>query len=127
MNISNEICRMDAVRLSGLIRTKQLSAVDVTRAVIDRMDRLDPQLHAFCTPTPELAIEAAARVEKNIMSGVPVGPLAGGSRGGQGSRMHNKGIKTVSGSWAYADFVPDEDDVVVERLKAGGCDHHWQD
>lgn len=116
MSTSNEICRMDAVRLAGLIRTKQLSAVDVTRAVIDRMGRLDPHLHAFCTPTPELAIEAAERVEKNIMSGVAVGPLAGVPVAVK-DLICTKGIKTVSGSWAYADFVPDEDDVVVERLK----------
>lgn len=116
MSMANEICRMDAVRLAGLIRTKKLSAVDVTRAVIDRMDRLDPHLHAFCTPTPELAIEAAERVEKNIMSGVAVGPLAGVPVAVK-DLICTKGIKTVSGSWAYADFVPDEDDVVVERLK----------
>ncbi|MDO8774258.1 MAG: amidase family protein [Burkholderiaceae bacterium] len=107
---------MDAVRLAGLIRTKKLSAVDVARAVIDRMDRLDPHLHAFCTPTPELAIEAAERVEKNIMSGGAVGPLAGVPVAVK-DLICTKGIKTVSGSWAYADFVPDEDDVVVERLK----------
>src|SRR5665647_3371294 len=114
MSTSNEICRMDAVHLAGLIRTKQLSAVDVTRAVIERMDQLDPHLHAFCTPTPELAIEAAARVEKNIMAGVAVGPLAGVPVAVK-DLICTKGIKTVSGSWAYVDFVPDEDDVVVER------------
>ena len=116
MSASNEICRMDAVHLASLIRTKQLSAVDVTRAVIDRMNRLDPHLHAFCTPTPELAIEAAQRVEKNIMAGVAMGPLAGVPVAVK-DLICTKGIKTVSGSWAYADFVPDEDDVVVERLK----------
>ena len=116
MSTSNEICRIDAVHLAGLIRTKQLSAVDVTRAVIERMNQLDPHLHAFCTPTPELAIEAAARVEKNIMAGVAVGPLAGVPVAVK-DLICTKGIKTVSGSWAYADFVPDEDDVVVERLK----------
>ncbi len=116
MSTSNEICRIDAVHLAGLIRTKQLSAVDVTRAVIERMNQLDPRLHAFCTPTPELAIEAAERVEKNIMAGVAVGPLAGVPVAVK-DLICTKGIKTVSGSWAYADFVPDEDDVVVERLK----------
>ena len=120
MSTSNEICRMDAVHLANLVRTKQLSAVEVTRAVIDRMNRLEPQLHAFCTPTPELAIAAAERVDKNIMAGVAVGPLAGVPVGIK-DLVCTQGVKTVSGSWAYADFVPDEDDVVVERLKQAGA------
>ena len=120
MSTSNEICRMDAVHLANLVRTKQLSAVEVTRAVIDRMNRLEPQLHAFCTPTPELAIAAAERVDKNIMAGVAVGPLAGVPVGIK-DLVCTQGVKTVSGSWAYADFIPDEDDVVVERLKQAGA------
>ena len=120
MSTSNEICRLDAVHLANLVRTKQLSAVEVTRAVIDRMNRLEPQLHAFCTPTPELAIAAAERVDKNIMAGVAVGPLAGVPVGIK-DLVCTQGVKTVSGSWAYADFVPDEDDVVVERLKQAGA------
>lgn len=47
MSASNEICRMDAVRLACLIRVKQLSTVDVTRALIDRMNRINSHLHAF--------------------------------------------------------------------------------
>ena len=35
--------------------------------------------------------------------------------------MLTKGIRTVSGCWAYADFIPDEDDIVVERLKSAGA------
>jgi aspartyl-tRNA(Asn)/glutamyl-tRNA(Gln) amidotransferase subunit A len=120
MSKSNEICRMDAVQLASLIRSKQLSAVEVTRAVIERMDQLEPHLHAFCTPTPELAIEAAAHVEKNIMAGIAVGPLAGVPVAVK-DLISTKGIKTASGSWAYADFIPDEDDVVVERIKQAGA------
>lgn len=47
MCTSNEICRMDAVRLACLISAEQISAVDVTRAVIDRMNRINSYLHAF--------------------------------------------------------------------------------
>ena len=51
----NEICRLDAVILADHIRAKRLSPVEVIDAVLDRMDKLEPILHAFCTPTPELA------------------------------------------------------------------------
>jgi len=111
---------MDAVTLAKHIRTKKLSPVEVIDAVLARMEKLEPILHAFCTPTPELARKTAKKIEKDIMAGKPVGPLAGVPVGIK-DLVCTKGIKTVSGSWAYADFVPDEDDVVVERLKEAGA------
>ena len=111
---------MDAVTLAKHIRTKKLSPVEVIDAVLARMEKLEPILHAFCTPTPELARKTAKKLEKDIMAGKPVGPLAGVPVGIK-DLVCTKGIKTVSGSWAYADFVPDEDDVVVERLKDAGA------
>jgi aspartyl-tRNA(Asn)/glutamyl-tRNA(Gln) amidotransferase subunit A len=92
----------------------------VIDAVLARMEKLEPILHAFCTPTPELARKTAKKIEKDIMAGKPVGPLAGVPVGIK-DLVCTKGIKTASGSWAYADFVPDEDDVVVERLKGAGA------
>ena len=52
---SNEICRMDAVALAEKIRTKQLSPTEVTEAVLARMEKLNPVLGAFCTPSPDVA------------------------------------------------------------------------
>ena len=46
MALANEICRMDAVTLAEEIRRKALSPVEVTEAVLARIDRLDPILHA---------------------------------------------------------------------------------
>src|ERR1700746_1316659 len=73
----NEICRMDAVSLAEKIRTKELSPTEVTEAVLARMDKLNPVLGAFCTPTPQVAREQAKAVEAEIMAGSEVGPLAG--------------------------------------------------
>ena len=74
---ANEICRMDAVTLAEKIRTRQLSPTEVTDAVIARMEKLNPLLGAFCTPTPDVARQEAKAVEADIMAGRPVGPLAG--------------------------------------------------
>lgn len=113
----NEICRMDAVSLAREIRAKQVSPTEVVDAVLERMDRLDPVLHAFCTTTADAARADAERIEKSLMQGDDVGPLAGVPIGIK-DLVCTKGVRTVSGSQIYADFVPDEDDVVVERLKA---------
>ena len=120
MASGNEICRMDAVTLARLIRSRDLSPVEVTDAVLARMERLEPLLHAFCTPTPDIARDAAKQVEKRIMAGEDVGPLAGIPWGCK-DLLCTAGIKTVSGSHAYKEFVPDEDDVVVERMRDAGA------
>ena len=117
---ANEICRMDAVHLAGEIRARNLSPVEVVDAVLDRMDRLEPVLHAFCTPTPEAARADAERIEADLAAGRDAGPLAGVPVGIK-DLVATKGVPTVMGSWAYRDFVPDEDDVVVERLKDAGA------
>ena len=111
---------MDAVSLAKNIRNKTLSPVEVVEAVLDRMDQLEPTLHAFCTPTPELARETARHIEQSIMAGNEVGPLAGVPVGIK-DLVCTAGIRTTSGSIAYKDFVPEEDDVVVERLKNAGA------
>lgn len=117
---ATEICRMDALTLSAEIRARRLSPVEVIDAVLDRMARLEPILHAFCLPTPEAARADAKRIEGALMAGQPVGPLAGVPVSIK-DLLLTKGVRTASGSFAYEFFVPDEDDIVVERLRAAGA------
>jgi aspartyl-tRNA(Asn)/glutamyl-tRNA(Gln) amidotransferase subunit A len=116
----NELCRMDAVTLAQQIRKKGVSPREVINAVLVRMEKLEPILHAFCTPTPDLARKQADKIEKAIMAGEEVGPLAGVPVGIK-DLVCTAGIRTVSGSIAYREFVPEEDDIVVERLKTAGA------
>ncbi|MGI3777777.1 MAG: amidase [Janthinobacterium lividum] len=97
-----------------------MSAVEVTTACLARMEALEPQVHAFCTPTPEIALAQAQAVDRAIAAGEPVGRLAGVPIGVK-DLICTAGIRTTSGSAAYADFVPDEDDIVVERVRAAGA------
>jgi aspartyl-tRNA(Asn)/glutamyl-tRNA(Gln) amidotransferase subunit A len=120
MPSDNEICQMEAVELARRVRAKEVSPVEVVDAVLDRMDRLEPTLHAFCTPTPELAREEARRLEREISEGQDSGQLAGVPIGIKDLHA-TKGIRMTMGSHAYKDFVPDEDDVAVERLKEAGA------
>jgi aspartyl-tRNA(Asn)/glutamyl-tRNA(Gln) amidotransferase subunit A len=117
---ANEICRMDAVSLARKVRSKELSAVEVAEAVLARMQVLEPHLHAFCTPTPEVARTAERAVDAKIAAGEDPGVLAGVPVGIK-DLVATQGIRTAMGSPLYRDFVPDEDDVVVERLKAAGA------
>ena len=77
MTTSDEICRMRATELTGRIRNRELSPVEVVDAVLERMEKLEPTFHAFCTPTPDLARDEARRLEREISEGKDPGPLAG--------------------------------------------------
>ena len=120
MATTSEICELDAVTLADDVRSKRLSPVEVIDAVMGRMEKLEPILHAFCTPTLDAARADAKRIEADIAAGKDVGPLAGVPVGIK-DLVATKGVRTASGSFAYKDFIPDEDDVVVERLKGAGA------
>jgi len=108
---------MSAVELAKRVRSKEISPVEVAEASIARREKLDSILHAYCVPTPDLMRQQAKAVEKKIMNGEEVGPTAGVPVGIKDLVMM-KDYPTVSGSMAYKDYVSDQDDVVVERLKA---------
>jgi aspartyl-tRNA(Asn)/glutamyl-tRNA(Gln) amidotransferase subunit A len=113
----NEICQMTAVELAARVRKKEISPVEVADASIERMEKLDPVLHAYCTPTPDLMRKQAKAVEQKIIKGEKVGPTAGVPVGIK-DLVVMKDYPTVSGSMAYKDYISDDDDIVVERLKA---------
>ena len=106
--------------LAEAIRSGERSAVSVVQEALERLRITDQTLHAFCTPTPELALERAAAIDAAASSGQHLGLLAGVPYGIK-DLLSTKGIRTTSGSFAYRDFVPDEDDIVVERCSAAGA------
>jgi aspartyl-tRNA(Asn)/glutamyl-tRNA(Gln) amidotransferase subunit A len=120
MTENNKICAMDAVSLAAAIRTRTLSPVEVIDAVLERMNLVEPHLHAFCTPTPDLARAEAKRIEAEILAGRAPGPLAGVPVSIK-DLIFTRAIRTTSGSVAYRNFIPEEDDVAVERLRAAGA------
>jgi aspartyl-tRNA(Asn)/glutamyl-tRNA(Gln) amidotransferase subunit A len=108
---------LSAAAIAAEVRRGALSPVDVVEAALARMAQLDPRLHAFCTPTPDEAREAAQRLAARIAAGAPAGPLAGVPVAVK-DLVLTRDVRTTFGSRLYADFIPDADDIVVERLKA---------
>lgn len=106
-----------AWELAGLIRRRELSPIELVDLFLDRIDRLNPRLNAYLTVTADLAREEARRAEGMSPEGRPLHGIPVSIKD-----LHfTKGIRTTNGSAAYADFVPDFDHVVVERLKAAGA------
>jgi aspartyl-tRNA(Asn)/glutamyl-tRNA(Gln) amidotransferase subunit A len=116
----DELWALPATQLAGLIRERSVSPVEVTEAVLARMERLNPILGAFCTPTVELTRDMARQAERTLLDGAPLGPLHGVPVSIK-DMTWTQGIRTTRGSRLYADFVPAEEPPVVERLRAAGA------
>ena len=117
---NQNICRLSAVEVAAAVRAKNLSAGEVVAAALAQIERLEPEIHAFCTPMSDEARAAATRIDKLIADGADPGPLAGVPVAIKDTILV-AGVPCVQGSVAYADFVPEEDDIVVERLTAAGA------
>ena len=113
-------CSLTAVDLARAVRAREVSPVEVVEAVHRRMDRLEPRLHAFCHRADADALDAARALERDLAGGAAGGPLCGVPVGVK-DLVAVAGMPMAGGSAAYRDFVPDEDDVVVERLRAAGA------
>ncbi|MBI4083318.1 MAG: amidase [Candidatus Lambdaproteobacteria bacterium] len=120
---SQELLYQSAVASAAEIRAKRLSPVELVRAVLERIERLNPRLNAFCTLLPEQALEAARRAEQAVQAvqrGEPLGPLHGIPFSAK-DLVATAGVRTMRGSLAYAHDVPLEDAPAVARLKAAGA------
>jgi aspartyl-tRNA(Asn)/glutamyl-tRNA(Gln) amidotransferase subunit A len=111
----DELLDGDATMLAALIRNGEVSAREVTQAALDRLTQREPQIQAFCTVVPERALAQASAIDARRAKGETLGTLAGVPLAVK-DLICTAGVKTTSGSAAYADFIPDEDDITVERL-----------
>ena len=115
-----ELAWAPAAELAALIRTRQLSPVELMRFTLDRATRSQPVLNAFITLCPEQAMDAARAAEQAVMRGDPLPPLHGLPMAVK-DLIPTAGVRTTWGSRIFADHVPDKDAAVVARLKQAGA------
>jgi amidase len=113
----NELVFQSAKKLARLIRSRKLSAHEVMEAYIAQIERVNSKVNAIVTFLPEQALKQARALDRR--SARP-GPLAGLPIAYK-DLVVTRGIRTTFGSQIYADNVPAEDHVLVERLKAAGA------
>ncbi len=114
-----EVAFMSALDLRSRYAAGDLSPVEVTEAVLERIERLNPGLVAYVTVTGDLARSQAREAEAAYRRG-DAGPLAGVPVSIK-DITPTKGIRTTRGSLMEPDWVPDEDPPLVERLYAAGA------
>jgi aspartyl-tRNA(Asn)/glutamyl-tRNA(Gln) amidotransferase subunit A len=114
-----ELCYTPATKLAALIRAKKLSPVELTRTVLERIERLNPRLNAFCTVTADAAMKGARAAEQAVMKKRKLGPIHGLPFSVK-DLSFTAGVKTMGGSHIFADRVPEHDAPFVRRLKEAG-------
>ncbi|MDK4717512.1 amidase [Rhizobium sp. CNPSo 4039] len=114
----HELYYTDATKLADLIRTKQVSPVEVVKAHLDRIEAVNPKVNAIVTMAGG-ALEAAKKAEAAVMSGGKLGALHGVPFTVKDS-IDTAGVLTQRGSPIFKGRVPDTDATAVARVKAAG-------
>jgi amidase len=120
MTDPNPLCFLTATELARRIRQREVSCEEVMRAHLAQIDRVNPKVNAIVTLLPERALEGARAADRRLAAGEPVGPLHGLPVAHK-DLMPTRGVRTTWGSPIYRDHVPEQDGVLVERLREAGA------
>jgi len=110
---------LSATEIASRVAARKLSPVEVVKTALARVAELNPRLNAIVTLN-ERALDDAGELEQRIARGESVGRLAGVPVGIK-DVTQVAGIRTTFGSPLYADHVPEEDALIVRRLRAAGA------
>lgn len=116
---TTDLCFTSAADLLNLYRMRSLSPVEVTQAVLDRIERLNPKLNAYLYVDADGAMKTARAAEAAYIAG-NAAPLAGVPVSIK-DLVNVRGMPTTFGSLAYQGYLPDEDSYAVARLRSAGA------
>ena len=117
---TTDLCFTPGVGLAELIRRRALSPVEITRTVLERIERVNPHLGAYVAVHAERALGEARAAERAVMTGAPLGPLHGVPISIK-DNLWTAGERVSYGSRLLSDFVAPEDAPSVGRLRAAGA------
>ena len=115
-----DICFMPAWEMRDKIKSQELTSQEITEALIERIEKVNPIINAYCTTAFELAREMAKDADRRVKNNEKLG-LLNGIPTSIKDLMYTKGLRTTFGSKIYEDLIPDEDEIAVQRLKDAGC------
>ncbi len=114
-----DVALYPVTHLAQLIRTRQVTSVELTEMYLERLKRYDPHLECVVTLTEDLALRQARRADEELAAGHYRGPLHGIPWGAK-DLLAVRGYRTTWGAMPYKDQIIDMDATVVQRLEAAG-------
>jgi amidase len=115
----DELLERSAVELVANLRARELSSRELTEAHLQRVEDVNPEINAVVTLDAEGALEAANRADQKIVMEGPVGPLHGLPMTHKDTHR-TRGMRTTQGSLVLQNEVPDQDDLIIDRLRQAG-------
>ena len=106
--------------LSHLIRSRQLSPVDLTNLYLERIGEYDGDLKSYITVLPEIARRESQEAERALAGGAGLGPLHGIPLAYK-DEFYTRGVRTTCGSAILSEFVPEYDATAVAKLHQAGA------
>lgn len=103
-----------------LLKQREISAVELTRAVLERISQVEDKVKAFLTITDDIALKMAEEADRRIAAGENVTPLTGIPIAIK-DNMCTRGIRTTCASKILYNFIPPYDATVVAKLKEAGA------
>lgn len=117
---ASPLCFSSAVEMAELIRAKKLSAREALSEHLKQIERVNSKVNAIVTLAGEMAVEDATRADEMQARGEQPGRLHGLPVAHK-DLFDTRGIRTTYGSPLFKDYVPTEDDIVVERMRRAGA------
>jgi amidase len=116
-NEKEKILELKVSEMKELIKSKKITAEELTSLHIEQIEKYDSKINSVCTFTPELALKISKKLDKSKdfdkpLSGIPTLIKDLNS---------TKGIRTTKGSKIYSDYIPDNDDLVVQNIRNSGA------
>ena len=115
----DNLCYLTIAEAAAGLRQKRFTAVELTKACLDRIDTIDDKLHSFITPTPDRAWEQARQAEKEMRAGKDRGPLHGIPVAIKDLYM-TQGVRTTGHSAVLESWLPEQDATAVVKLRDAG-------
>jgi len=117
--MSTDLIYSDATKLAELIRTREVSPVEVMKAHLDRIEAVNPKVNAIVT-LADGALESAKEAEAAVLRGEELGPLHGVPFTAKDS-IDTANVRTQRGSPIFKGRTPDTDATSVARMKKAGA------
>ncbi|MHB0870480.1 MAG: amidase [Chloroflexota bacterium] len=117
---SQELCFLTTAQQARLIRSREVSPVDMVDSVLRQIDRIDRRINGYITMMGETALAAAREAEAEIARGDYRGPLHGIPIALK-DIIYARGVRNTAGSKILKDFIPSEDATVTTRLRQAGA------